>query len=54
MSEFGLLLLVSALYLALGIWVIRRTSESSTGSSQPVRYRSGDETFSGRRDRDVF
>ncbi len=51
MSELVLLFLVSALYLALGVWVIRRTSESSTGKAQPVRYRSGVEQFPGRRDR---
>ena len=36
MSELVLLFLVSALYLALGVWVIRRTSESSTGKARPV------------------
>jgi hypothetical protein len=41
MSDLFCLFLVSALYLGLGVWVIRKTSESSTGKAQTVPVRTG-------------
>lgn len=41
MSDLFFLFLVSALYLGLGVWVIRKTSESSTGNAQTVPERPG-------------
>jgi hypothetical protein len=45
MSELVVLALVSAFYLALGVWVIRRTSESNSGQPQSTRYRARREVF---------